>query len=120
VPAEPRNALSTGERSWVRQDRVSSGSSVGGLTSQIQTSGCATARMLEGPRPMPIPAAARLTSEFLMAEEPTWVAALLKLLNPLNNWRDAPTTGHRIYELEECGLPGTLDHLATWLQLTPS
>ncbi|HEV3290788.1 MAG TPA: hypothetical protein VG123_17535, partial [Streptosporangiaceae bacterium] len=59
VPAEPRNALSTGERSWVRQDRVSWGSSVGGLTSLIQTSGRAAARMLEGPSPMPIPQAAR-------------------------------------------------------------
>ena len=46
--------------------------------------------------------------------------ALLKLLDPLNNWRNAPTIGHRIYELEEYSLPGMPDHLATWLQATPS
>jgi hypothetical protein len=45
--------------------------------------------------------------------------ALLELLDPLNNWRNTPTTGHRIYELEEYGLPGMPDHLATWLQATP-
>lgn len=46
--------------------------------------------------------------------------ALLELLDPLSNWRNAPTIDHRIYELEEYGLPGTPDQLATWLQATPS
>jgi HEAT repeat protein len=46
--------------------------------------------------------------------------ALLELLGPLSNWRNINTTGHRIYELEEFGLPGMPDHLATWLLATPS
>jgi hypothetical protein len=46
--------------------------------------------------------------------------ALADLLDPLDNWRDAPTRGHRIYELEEHGLPGIPDQLASWLEATPS
>jgi hypothetical protein len=41
--------------------------------------------------------------------------ALTSLLEPLGNWRDAHTIGGRIYELEERGLPATLDQLTQWL-----
>ena len=41
--------------------------------------------------------------------------ALTSLLEPLGNWRDVRTAGGRIYELEERGLPATLDQLTQWL-----
>jgi hypothetical protein len=41
--------------------------------------------------------------------------ALTSLLEPLGNWTDARTIGGRIYELEERGLPATLDQLTQWL-----
>lgn len=41
--------------------------------------------------------------------------ALTSLLQPLGNWRDTHTIGGRIYELEEHGLPATLDQLTQWL-----
>jgi hypothetical protein len=41
--------------------------------------------------------------------------ALTSLLEPLGNWRDARTIDGRIYELEERGLPATLDQLTQWL-----
>jgi hypothetical protein len=44
--------------------------------------------------------------------------ALIKLLDPLESWRRFPRMDHRIYELEEHGLPGTLDLLALWLEVT--
>ena len=41
--------------------------------------------------------------------------ALTSLLQPLGNWRNTRTIGGRIYELEERGLPATLDQLTQWL-----
>jgi hypothetical protein len=41
--------------------------------------------------------------------------ALTSLLQPLSNWRGTGTIGGRIYELEERGLPATLDQLTQWL-----
>ena len=41
--------------------------------------------------------------------------ALTSLLDPFGNWQDARTIGGRIYELEERGLPATLDQLTQWL-----
>jgi hypothetical protein len=87
-----------------------------------------------------------MTSEFMMAEEPEWVAALvlatvpahlrdhasaqlltaiarealLELVDSLGSWGDAATVGHRIHELEQWGLPGTRDQLAAWLKAIPS
>jgi hypothetical protein len=46
--------------------------------------------------------------------------ALTRLLDPLASWHGAPTIGHRIYELEEYGLPGTLNQLAAWLGTSAS
>ena len=46
--------------------------------------------------------------------------ALTRLLDPLASWQDAPTIDHRIYELEEYGLPGTLNQVAAWLGTSPS
>src|SRR5262249_22525488 len=58
-------------------------------------------------------------------EVPGWIAGwrsagrrpspLTRLLEPLGSWRDARTIGGRIYELEERGLPATLDQLTQWL-----
>jgi hypothetical protein len=42
--------------------------------------------------------------------------ALTRLLDALANWQ----VGHRIYELEEYGLPGTLNQLAAWLGTSAS
>ena len=41
--------------------------------------------------------------------------ALTSLIEPLSNWRDARTIGGRIYELEQHGLPATLEQLTHWL-----
>lgn len=56
-------------------------------------------------------------------EVPGWIAglrnpgrrrsALTCLLEPIGSWRDARTIGGRIYELEERGLPETLDQLTS-------
>jgi hypothetical protein len=40
---------------------------------------------------------------------------LTSLLQPFGTWRDTHTIGGRIYELEERGLPATLDQLTQWL-----
>jgi hypothetical protein len=41
--------------------------------------------------------------------------ALISLLEPLGNWQGTATIGGRICELEEHGLPATLDQLTQWL-----
>ena len=53
-----------------------------------------------------------VTAAFLPAQTRQ---ALTSLLEPLSNWRDPHTTGGRIYELQERGLPATLEQLTQWL-----
>jgi hypothetical protein len=63
------------------------------------------------------PIQARLPATVLPAETR---AALTDLLDPLDSWRDSLTIDHQIHELEEHGLPGTPDQLATWLGSEPA
>jgi hypothetical protein len=46
--------------------------------------------------------------------------ALTRLLGPLASWQDDLRSGHGIQELEEYGLPGTVNQLAAWLAATAS